>query len=477
TTALVPPAPLPAPDAAAVAAGRRAAVARRCTACHTIADPELGAVAPPPPAKAWHDLRGSSCPVDARAVALIGAVRSGRQKVRDARAQLDFALLRDGCLKCHVRDGSSGLPPAARRVLVQIEDLGEEGRLPPDLTGVGRRLRRDWIADVIGAGRRVRPYLRARMPRFTAALGDSYADLFAAVDGAEAVDEEPPFTTAAVESGRGLVGSQGKNCISCHTFAGLPSTGPQGMDLAIQHDRLRPGWFRRWLLRSAIVRPGTRMPLFWPAASADDQREVDAIRSWSSLGAAAPVPTGMAPPQGSLVLLPTDRPVLHGAFLKGLSARCIAVGSKERTHYAFDVEHGRLAWLWRGDFLDATGTWHGRAGKLLQPLGQDWIELDDFRVAGSDRRTVLGHRITATGHPVFRVRAGLAEFEDGSVARLSAGGSELVRTLHCTAGTLVIEWQPDAARRSAVRLFLADRPVPATSTLRAGESLEVVYRW
>ena len=135
--------------------------------------------------------------------------------------------------------------------------------------------------------------------------------------------------------------------------------------------------------------------------------------------------------------------MLHGAFLKELSARCIAVGTPQRTHYAFDVEHGRLAWLWRGDFLDATGTWHGRAGKLLTPMSVDWLVLEGFKVGSGVDRTVLGHRITEDGYPVFRVRCGDAEYEDESRARLSAAGSELVRRLRCTKGPLAMSpmWQ------------------------------------
>src|SRR5688572_31281858 len=44
----------------------------------------------------------------------------------------------------------------------------------------------------------------------------------------------------------------------------------------------------------------------------------------------------------------------------GVSARCLCVGTRERTHFAYDLASARLVWLWRGDFVDAGGTWSGR---------------------------------------------------------------------------------------------------------------------
>jgi len=493
TTTLTPPTPAPAPDAAAVARGRALASSKRCAACHDIDDPELGRLPPPLTAKPWGELGDGSCPESPAAEALLLPTKASLAVPLDDRARLALALRRDRCLSCHVRDGVGGLPAAVKKHLVETEDLGEEGRLPPDLSRVGYRLRQPWIEKVLVEGHRARPYLRVRMPRVAADRAAEYARLFAQVDAVEVVqflgerleihpnipeaEYEPVFSPEAVELGHKLAGVKGHNCISCHSFAGAPSLGPQGMDLAIQHERVRPAWFREWLLRAPVHRPGTRMPAFWPMATESDLREVDAIRTWLSLGAAAPIPEGLVPEKGSLVLLPAGRPVLHGAFLDGLSARCIAIGTQLRTHYAFDVEHGRLAWLWRGDFLDATGTWHGRAGKLVKPMGADWLVLEDFTVpSGSEmpsERTVLGHRIDADGYPVFRVRTAGAEYEDVTRPRLSAGGSELLRTLRCTKGNLKIEWQP----QEGLRLQVKGEPAPASFALAAGEEVEVVYQW
>lgn len=471
---LVPPPPPPPPGADAVARGRLAARQQRCEACHAFEDGAFASLPAPAPARPWRQLRDAPCPEAAAGQTLRAAAEAGAARPADAALHLATALLRDGCTSCHRRDGRGGLPPAVREQLAEVEDLGDEGRLPPDLTAVGRRLRPAWIEKVLRLGHAVRPYLRVRMPKVGEAKAKQYAAWFAEVDGQAAGEgQEPPFTVAAVQQGRQLAGTGGRNCITCHTFQGNPSLGPQGMDLAIQYERLQPGWFRNWLLQPTVVRPGTRMPSLWLVADAAARAEVDAIRSWLSLGASAPMPPGVKAPAGSLLLVPGDRPRLHGAFLDGVSARCLAVGTPERTHFAFDLATPRLVWVWRGDFLDASGTWSGRAGQLLKPRGVDWHVLVDATIQGTAPRRLLGQRVTPDGYPVLSVAAGDAEYEDEVRPRLVAGGSELVRTFRAVRGALELEFAP-AGDGLQVRVG-AD---PATRhRVAAGEALEVVYRW
>ena len=40
--------------------------------------------------------------------------------------------------------------------------IGQEGRLPPPLTGIGGKLQDDWLRATIAHGQRERPYLRTR---------------------------------------------------------------------------------------------------------------------------------------------------------------------------------------------------------------------------------------------------------------------------------------------------------------------------
>ncbi|MFN3244341.1 MAG: PA14 domain-containing protein [Planctomycetota bacterium] len=464
---LVPPASVAtAPAAEAVARGRSAARAARCDACHQVSEPAFAELPAPAVAAPWNGLTGTCALGD------VPQLAAGTQVPRqvDAATRLHAALVRDGCLSCHVRDGRGGLSQEVKEQLVELEDIGEEGTVPPDLTLVGRRLRPEWLERVVRDGHKARPYVRMRMPAFGADKAARYARWFGEVDAPGVVDDEPPFSEEAAERGRSLAGTGGRNCISCHRMAGRDSLGPQGMDLTLQHQRLRPGWFRDWLLHPTTLRPNTRMPTLWVRGDAQDVADVDAIRTWLSLGDAAPLPPGIVVDRASMQLDPVDRPILHGAFLKDVSARTLMVGTPQRTHFAFDLVEPRLVWLWRGAFVDASGTWVGRAGKLVEPLGSDWQVVDDFTVDG-DRR-IVGQRRTADGYPVLRVAAGEARYEDEARPRLAAGGSQLVRTLRCTEGTLVVQFPKSESYRCTVAGEPAGR-----HELAAGQQLEVVYQW
>lgn len=466
-TSLVPPTlQLLDPDAAALRRGREAARAARCDACHAVDDDAYHALPAPPAAKPWSELSGA-CSVDG-----VGDLQASAEipAELDAATRLHAALVADGCLTCHVRDGMGGLTDEVKATLVEVEDIGEEGLVPPDLSQVGRRLRPEWLERVVRDGHKARDYVRMRMPAFGEDKARQYAEWFAAVDAEGVTDEEPPFSEEAAELGRTLAGVGGRNCISCHRVAGRASLGPQGMDLSVQHERLRPGWFREWLLHPTKLRPNTRMPTLWLRGDARDREEVDAIRTWSSLGKAAPLPKGLVVDSKSMTLDPVDRPILHGAFLQDVSARTLMVGTPQRTHFAYDLVDPRLVWLWRGGYVDATGTWVGRAGKLVKPLGDDWRVVEDFSVEGE--RRIAGQRRTQDGYPVLRVAVGDSRYEDEARPRLAAGGSMLVRTLRCTKGKLVLQFPESESYQVSVGGEPAGR-----HELAEGQELEVVYQW
>ena len=469
--ALTPPPPLPAPDAAAVARGREVARNQRCDVCHAVDDAAFAALPAPKPAKAWAALADGACPQAPGAATLLGMTRQLASTPRDARFELDQALVRDGCLACHTRDGRGGLQPAVRQQLREIEDIGEEGRVPPDLTAAGHRLRPQWIERVLRGDARARSYLRVRMPVLGADAAKAWAERFRKADARAGDDVEPPFTVAAVQQGKQLAGTTGKNCITCHTVAGHRSLGPQGMDLAQLYERTQPQWFREWLQTPAVHRPGTRMPGLWPIADERSRAEMDALRTWISLGDAAPLPSGLKL-DGALQLEAIDGPRLHGAFCKDVSARCLLVATPERTHFAYDLADPRLVWIWRGAFVDPGATWNGRAGQLVVPKGTDWLVLPAVDVAGGARQ-LLGQHRTKDGYPVLRVQAGDAEYEDATRARLVPGGTEIVRTLRGVRGRCEFTFAPAAA---PLRIEIAGAAA-ARVVLAAGESVEVVYRW
>jgi mono/diheme cytochrome c family protein len=478
TETLVPPSFGTEVDAAAAARGAEAFTARRCGACHTdegfvpsASSPALDAVL----AAGTGACPGAPADVVAAARPAFGATTAERAP----KDELRYRMQRDGCLSCHVRDGEGGMSAAAQEGLVEVEDLGEEGRLPPELTKVGHRLRRSWIEAVLKGEVDARAYVRARMPHLSDEEAAEYAALFEAVDAEPGDDVEPVFSTEAAAEGRRIAGNDGFACIACHAVAGFKSTGPQGMDLAIQHERLKPVWFREWLLSPSVHRPGTRMPTFWPVADDKAKSQADAVRVWSSLGNVMPLPKGIGGSDSTYVLESDgDRPRLHGAFLDGLSARCMAVGTPERTHYAYDLANARLAWLWRGAFMDAKGTWDGRAGQLIRPLGEDWVTLPEGpSIRGADGATavVTGHRLDPDGYPIWRLRVGSAAVEDHPRPRWFVGGSELVRRVSSTGGSVVLVLPP---ADGSVQAIVDGSPV-TTGELEIGDgqTVEVIYRW
>lgn len=456
--------------------GARAFAARSCLACHELAGaPELA----PAVRKPWRELGDGDCQRVATGRAVLAQARRALRIEPSPQVLLAAQLAVDGCTSCHVRDGQGGLAAEVRSRLAEIEDIGDEGRLPPELTGAGHRLRSSWLAGVLTGEHRVRSYMRARMPRVASELAERLTRAFVVADAVAADDQEPAFDAAMVTRGQQLVGIDGRNCATCHPFAGRRAIGPQGMDLALQHQRLKPQWFADWLLHATTLRPGTRMPAFWFRDDVAARADVAAIRAWCSLGDAAPVPKGYASTTIGLELDPIERPILHGAFLQGLSARCVAVGTPLRGHFAYDLEHARLAWLWRGPFLDASGTWSGRAGMLLKPLADDHVELEPMPMvdvaggAGAAEVRSIGQRRDAAGYPVFRLAVGTAEVEDFVVPELQAGGVRFVRTITCVRGEVRVE---AAARSGRVTVAIGSEPASAR-VLKAGESMVLRYSW
>ncbi|WP_207435775.1 family 16 glycoside hydrolase [Sabulibacter ruber] len=67
-----------------------------------------------------------------------------------------------------------------------------------------------------------------------------------------------------------------------------------------------------------------------------------------------------------------ERPVLRSFIdLPGnfRVTHAVSVGNPSQLHYTYDLDHGTLVQLWRGDFLDATPMWHERGDGSSRALG------------------------------------------------------------------------------------------------------------
>ncbi len=472
----------PGPEAELVARGERRYRELGCAACHA------GAVEAPAPVRVdarAHPSRG--CLADdlppgvpdygleaterARLRAVVGSM--GRELAPVDRLAVELVAL--GCTACHERAGLAGPDPDHERWFGTDEpELGDAARLPPPLDGVGARLRRPWLERVLAEGGGVRPALHARMPRFGEAATAGLAELLIAVDLADrapgaAAPEDPlaalPAGDLARElrdGGRALLGTGGLACITCHRWNGTEALAFQGPDLVGTYDRLRPEWFRAFLLDPEAFRPGIVMPSSWPDGVAvhreilggDTERQLDALWYTLSLGTSAPRPEGLDPPEWRLDAV--DGPVVYRGRSGVAGFRGIAIGSPLGLHLAFDAETGALAGLWRGEFVRLA--WNGQgAGDFsprarFHPLARDlaFLAEEASRSAWPLRpRTTreapvdpdptypwrhgyrfLGYHLDEEGAPTLRYRvAGAVRVEDRPRVVEGPGGAELVRTL------------------------------------------------
>lgn len=329
----------------------------------------------------------------AAVVAMLRALRQPwppDQSLRDA-------MLRSNCYACHQRDGLGGV--AADRSghfeTVGHEDLGDEGRLPPPLTGAERKLKPAWLGRVLSGSGNVRPYLHARMPRLTPAESARFVALFGAVNRPPLPEERPDTDWPAaadlrrVDVGREMLDA---GCVQCHVFRGESLPGVVGIDLAGIADRVQPGWFRDFVLHPAGLKARTRMPTFFPDGvsqnrellGGDADRQIAAIWGYLSDLRRQPLPAKIEQVRGEdFELKPTDRPILLRTFMRDAGPHAIAVGFPQGVHFAFDAERLRFATAWSGRFLDAQGTWFVRSAPPAEPLGDRAIRIDretPFRV-------------------------------------------------------------------------------------------------
>lgn len=362
---------------------------RSCSACH-----ELAGLPPAKMARPLDDLRLETGAIRSHGVphydygpedtgALPDALRMVR-RATGAPSPIDEArrtLERLNCLACHTKDGVGGPPEELRLYFAPADervDLGDEGRLPPDLTGVGWKLTTSWLREVLVGQGRARPYLAVRMPNYGEEHVGELVEALALMEGVEPNTdiEEPLAIDELVRTGRELMGRNALGCMACHVYGNRPPTGSPGPAITQFGERLRYEWYRAFVLNPQRFRPGSRMPDFGTGMKStlatvfdgDMRRQADAMWAYFSLGESMPPPEGVESSE-SYRLDIGDRPIVMRAFLPSAGARGIAVGLPLGVHYSFDAEAVRLVDVWQGEFLDLAGSWAGRGGNELEGRG------------------------------------------------------------------------------------------------------------
>jgi mono/diheme cytochrome c family protein len=356
-------------------------------------------------------------------------------------ARLDRLLTASNCLACHVRDGRGGVLPvgdpvdedgepilrdATRDPLFRsfVDELGDEGRLPPTLDGVGDKCRPEFLQEVLRQGGRDRQQTMAtRMPAWEGGLAGEIATLLAADARTKvALPDLSAYAEATVhEQGRHLSGSRTLGCIKCHSFGGEKGQSLGVIDMTRFPQRLRHEWFLAYVEDPQRFRPGTRMPASWPMGASFypdilDGSAAGQIESiWRYVASANPRPP-IGAGSNSIELIADDKPVFYRNFIEGAGPRAIGVGFPERANIAWDAEQFRLALAWRNAFIDAGRHWTGRGSGWQPPLGDGVITPDtaaavavlpaiDAAWPASPPRSrggrFLGYEVDDQGRPTF----------------------------------------------------------------------------
>jgi mono/diheme cytochrome c family protein len=297
---------------------------------------------------------------------------SGEQKLHQTLT--DF-----NCLACHQRDGLGGVPAERNGYFTSnVDDLGDEGRLPPKLDGVGDKLRPEWLKRLLDEGAPVRPYLNTRMPQFGVSNVGLLAPLLVSLD--RKAQSLPPVSDsheAQLDAGRRLLGTDGLSCIVCHRYNRQPAHSLQVLDLLTVPDRLNEDWFRRFLKSPEKFNPGTRMPSLWPngqslikeVLAGDTNRQHAAIWTYLSEGPKAKFPEGLS--RQSMELVVGGEPVVYRGKMWEAGFRGLAIGLPGQVNLAYDTETMRLALLWHERFLNVAPHWQSQGMGRIRPLGRD----------------------------------------------------------------------------------------------------------
>ena len=94
-------------------------------------------------------------------------LRTAPRAEQKPETQIAATMLRFNCYACHERNKIGGVPQARNELFQTTQkEMGDEGRIPPALDGVGAKLTTNWLKKIFAEGSADRPYMLTRMPKF-----------------------------------------------------------------------------------------------------------------------------------------------------------------------------------------------------------------------------------------------------------------------------------------------------------------------
>ena len=451
--------------------GRQAFASLGCAACHQFGDGERriawtgkapqfadlktngGCLAEHSPASVPNFALSPRQRDDITAAILASRGPNATLNVASAKSEINQIMLTMNCYACHARGSIGGVSEPLTHVFVgSIPEMGDEGRVPPGLDGAGDKLNEAWLKTILNEGAKDRPYMKTRMPKFGNAAADALVSRLIASDLQESVAPVvmPEAEHRVKADARLMVGDQALSCIKCHTFEQYAATGIQSLDMTTMTRRLRRDWFHRYMLDPQQYRPGTRMPAAWPNGRSvvpdilrgDASVQIEAIWQYLLDGNRAKIPSGLM--REAIELIPADRPIIYRNFIEGLSPRGIAVGFREKAHFAWDAEHMTPRLIWHGAFIDASKHWVDRGPGNQTPLGDHvmtlpsgppiatLVSLDEPWPDKSPRENGFhfkGYTLDTSGVPAFRYRWNDVSVTDSLQPFVASPDNGLLRTV------------------------------------------------
>lgn len=432
------------------------------------------------------------------------ALPTAANPVLDEAQRVEKTLVSLRCIACHERRGLGGPSPERRALFTGTQpSLGDQGRIPPPLTGVGAKLTPEWLAEVLLRGGRQRDYLDASMPQYGEAQVGHLVELLDRVDQLEQV--ALPRVEQIVESkaaGYELVGTNGLGCVVCHQFNGQRAGEISALDIARSPVRLKRNWFDLYMRQPSRFHPTVIMPGFWPEGvsmrpnvlGGDSALQIEAIWNYLSDGERAKKPAGLSRETNELRV--GDVAEICRGRSPAAGYRGIAVGYPERANLVFDSGEMALRMLWSGPFANVDfGSFSPRGGAnaISFPPGVPFHRLqspdENWPYKGKTNHAFpqdhgyqwRGYSLDAERRPTFRYRYGEVTVEDFFE---DLNGNTLRRTLRFEAAAAQAPFhfraaagekaEPISEREFRIGKLRLRLPHGATATLRAGSSHELL---
>lgn len=344
--------------------------------------------------------------------------------------KIDSTLAAFNCAACH-RRGDFGGVTSLRNPHFQTTNLnlGDQGRIPPALTGVGAKLKPKWMRDVLVNRKSIRPYMNTRMPQYGEANIGHLVELF------QTTDKLPDVKYAEFEDqkemrkyGLELAGNKGLNCVACHTYQYKLSDTMPAVDLTEMSERLKKKWFHRYMLDPQKFSPNTVMPSFWPNGKAirpdlagEPNYQIEAMWQYLIDGRQASAPRGII--REPLEIVVTNEAQMLRRSYPGIGKRGIGVGLPGGVNFTYDAEQMRVATIWKGKFVDPSGVWYGQGHGNVRAMGRTFNmvkgpELDEAKGAWvvDDGRPpnhqFKGYVLDEVRRPMFLYQFGSIHVED-----------------------------------------------------------------